>query len=34
VRNYLKAEDLFLQAFNAYDNDVKKQQFPLVSESY
>jgi len=34
VRRYLNAEQLFLQAFNAYDADVKSQEFPTVTESY
>jgi 3-methyl-2-oxobutanoate hydroxymethyltransferase len=34
VRRYLDAEQLFLQAFNAYDADVKAQEFPTVAESY
>ncbi len=34
VRRYLDAEKLFLQAFNAYDADVKEQNFPNNQESY
>ncbi len=34
VRNYLDAEQLFLQAFNAYDADVKSNHFPSKGESY
>lgn len=34
VRRYLDAEQLFLQAFNAYDADVKSQEFPTDAESY
>lgn len=34
VRRYLNAEQLFLQAFNAYDADVKSQIFPATEESY
>ena len=34
VRHYLKAEDLFLAAFNAYDADVKAATFPNSQESY
>lgn len=34
VRQYLNAEDLFLQAFNAFNNDVKTNTFPSRNESY
>ncbi|HHL31373.1 MAG TPA: 3-methyl-2-oxobutanoate hydroxymethyltransferase [Oceanospirillales bacterium] len=34
VRRYMDAEQLFLQAFNAYDSEVKNQQFPSAIESY
>lgn len=34
VRRYLDAEQLFLQAFNAYDADVKANEFPMIAESY
>ena len=34
VRQYLNAEQLFLQAFNAYDADVKSSKFPNATESY
>lgn len=34
VRQYLNAENLFLQAFNEYDKDVKSTQFPSIKESY
>lgn len=34
VRRYLDAEQLFLQAFNAYDAEVKSSKFPSQKESY
>ncbi len=34
VRKYLNAEQLFLQAFNQYNADVKSQNFPSEEESY
>ena len=34
VRHYLQAEQLFLQAFNQYNADVKSQSFPDINESY
>ncbi len=34
VRQYLNSEELFLQAFNDYDKDVKLLQFPSKKESY
>ena len=34
VRQYCDAESLFLQAFNAYDKEVKTQEFPATAESY
>ncbi|HFC29754.1 MAG TPA: 3-methyl-2-oxobutanoate hydroxymethyltransferase [Oceanospirillales bacterium] len=34
VRQYLNAEQLFIQAFNAFDKDVKSAKFPSQSESY
>ena len=34
VRKYLNAEQLFLQAFNEFDKDVKDSQFPSSKESY
>ncbi|MFK8012982.1 MAG: 3-methyl-2-oxobutanoate hydroxymethyltransferase, partial [Marinicellaceae bacterium] len=34
VRQYLNAENLFLQAFNAFNNDVKTNTFPSRNESY
>ena len=34
VRQYLDAEQLFLQAFNAYDAEVKSSEFPNQKESY
>jgi len=34
VRRYLNTEQLFLQAFNAYDADVKSSEFPNIKESY
>ena len=34
LRRYLNTEELFLKAFNAYADDVKKQQFPDKSEQY
>ncbi len=34
LRRYLNTEELFLNAFNAYADDVKKQQFPDESEQY
>lgn len=34
VRRYLNSEALFLEAFNAYDKDVKTSQFPSDVESY
>ncbi len=34
LRRYLNTEELFLQAFNAYAQDVKGSQFPDQSESY
>jgi len=34
VRQYLNAEELFLMAFNNFDNDVKSSQFPNNHESY
>jgi 3-methyl-2-oxobutanoate hydroxymethyltransferase len=34
VRQYLNAEELFLQAFNQYDADVKSTDFPNLKESY
>jgi 3-methyl-2-oxobutanoate hydroxymethyltransferase len=34
VRKYLNAEQLFLEAFNAYDEDVKSVKFPSSKESY
>ncbi len=34
VRRYLDAEQLFLQAFNAYDAEVKSSNFPNQKESY
>ena len=34
VRQYLNTEELFLQAFNQYDADVKSTNFPNLEESY
>ena len=34
VRQYLNTEELFLQAFNNYDADVKSTNFPNLEESY
>lgn len=34
VRQYLNTEELFLNAFNAYDADVKSSEFPSFNESY
>ncbi len=34
LRRYLNTEELFLNAFNAYAEDVKKQEFPDESEQY
>lgn len=34
VRHYLQAEQLFLQAFNQYNADVKSANFPDINESY
>ena len=34
VRQYLNAEQLFIQAFNTFDKDVKSAKFPSQSESY
>ena len=34
VRRYLDAEQLFLEAFNAYDAEVKSSKFPSQKESY
>jgi len=34
VRQYLNAEELFLQAFNQYDAEVKSTDFPSLKESY